>query len=172
MISIWMLQETQSEREALIPIYIHQTVKEYALDITKYTGYFHDGALLEIDARNSYIILSLESAEINPMEIGNIKILSKSNTLFGKLHLKNVTAIKINQELYTNTLSKSHDDGEILDLEIYPGKILLLIQWTNFPPKPKTNDVSRIEIEAEEIHWENIPSAKGYKFHDPASGSD
>lgn len=142
------------------------------MDITKYTGYFHDGSLLEIDARNSHIILSLESAEIDPIEFGNIKILSKSNTLFGKLHLKNVKEIKINQEPYTNTLSKNYDDGEILDLEIYPGEIFLLIQWTNFPPKPKTNDVSRIEIEAEEIYWENIPSAKGYKFHGPAKRSD
>ncbi|MDN3509533.1 MAG: hypothetical protein P0S93_05950 [Candidatus Neptunochlamydia sp.] len=51
------------------------------MDITQYTGYFHDGSLLKIDARNSHIILSLESAEIDPMEFGNIKILSKSNTL-------------------------------------------------------------------------------------------
>lgn len=67
-----MLQETQSQREALIPIYIRQTIKDYALDITQYTGYFHDGSLLEIDARNSHIILSLESVEIDPMEFGNI----------------------------------------------------------------------------------------------------
>ena len=140
------------------------------MDITKYTGYFHDGSLLEIDARDNHIILSLESAEIDPMEIGDVKFLSKSNTLFGKLHLKNVKEVKGIQKPYTSALCKTYDDGEILDLEVQPGEIFLLIQWVNFPPKPKTNDVSSIEIEAEEIYWENIPNAKGYKFHGSAGG--
>lgn len=125
------------------------------MDITKYTGYFHDGSLLEIDARGNHIILSLESAEIDPMEIGNVKVLSKSNTLFGKLHLKNVKEVRVNQKPHASALYKTYDDGEILDLEVHPGEIFLLIQWTNFPPKPKTTDVSRIEVQAEEIYWEN-----------------
>lgn len=156
MISIWMLQETQSQREALIPIYIRQTIKDYALDITQYTGYFHDGSLLEIDARDNHVILFLESAEIDPIEIGDVKVLSKSNTLFGKLRLKNVKEVKVNQKPHASALDKTYDDGEILDLEVHPSEIFLLIQWTNFPPKPKTTDVSRIEIQAEEIYWENI----------------
>ena len=44
------------------------------------------------------IFLILESAEINPNEIEDVKILSKSNTLFGKLHLKNVISIKLNSK--------------------------------------------------------------------------
>lgn len=39
------------------------------MDLTQYTGYFHDGSLLEVDIQGDDIILSLESAEINPLEI-------------------------------------------------------------------------------------------------------
>ncbi len=138
------------------------------MDITNYTGYFHDGSLLEIDHQKDNIVLSLESAEIDPIEIGNVTLLSKSNTLFGKLHLKNIKAVSLNRNLYNGILSKTYDDGEILDLEIYPNEIFLLVEWMNFPPKPEATDVTRIEIEAEEVYWENMPWADGYKFRGSA----
>ena len=135
------------------------------MNIEKYTGYFHDGSLLGIDTTGKDITFSLESAEIDPVEIENVKILSKSNTLFGKLHLKNVKSIKLNRKPYIGVLHKFYDDGEILDFEILPTGIFLLIEWTNFPPKPRINEVSRIEVEAEEVYWENMSWEEGYKFH-------
>jgi len=128
------------------------------LDITKYIGYFHDGYLLDINNLGNSIYLSLESSKIDPNEIENKEILSKSNTLIGKLCLKNVKTIKVDDKPYKDVLLKVYDNGEILDLEVYPGKVSLLIEWVNFPPKPRTSDVSQIEIEAEEIYWENIPT--------------
>ena len=140
------------------------------MNITHYTSYFHDGTLLQIDHRDSCIVFTLESAEIDPMEIGNISILSQSNTLFGKLHLNEVKSVKADPQPCTGVLRKTHDSGEILDLEVHPGKIFLLIAWADYPPKPETNDVSSIDVEAEAIYWENMPSAKGYKFRGPVRG--
>ena len=134
------------------------------MDIANYTAFFHDGSLRDIWSTENNIFLILESAEINPNEIEDVKILSKSNTLFGKLHLKNIKSIKLNRKVYTGVFHKFYDDGEILDFEVYPNEIFLLIEWSNFPPKPKTNDVSRIEIETDEIYWENMSWAEGYKF--------
>ena len=134
------------------------------MNIADYTAFFHDGSLLAIDIEDKGITLTLESAEIDPNEIEDVKILSKSNTLFGKLHLKNIKSIKLNRKVYTGVFHKFYDDGEILDFEVYPNEIFLLIEWSNFPPKPKTNDVSRIEIETDEIYWENMSWAEGYKF--------
>lgn len=31
----------------------------------------------------------------------------------------------------------------------------MLIEWKNSPPRGQANDVSKIEIEAEEIYWES-----------------
>lgn len=140
------------------------------MNITQYTGYFHDGTLLKIDHRDNHIVFTLESAEIDPLEIGDLSILSQSNTLFGKLHLSEVKSIKVDPPPCKEMLCKTHDSGEILDLEVYSGKIFLLIAWVDYPPKPETNDVSSIEVEAENIYWENVPSAKGYKFRGPMCG--
>lgn len=140
------------------------------MNITHYTGYFHDGTLLKIDHRDNRVVFTLESAEIDPLDIGDLSILSQSNTLFGKLHLNEVKSVKVDPQPCTEMLCKTHDSGEILDLEVYPGKIFLLIAWADYPPKPETNDVSSIEIEAEDIYWENMPSAKGYKFRGPVRG--
>ena len=68
------------------------------MDIVNYTAFFHDGSLRDIWSKENNIFLILESAEINPNEIEDVKILSKSNTLFGKLHLKNVISIKLNSK--------------------------------------------------------------------------
>jgi hypothetical protein len=136
---------------------------ESLLDITPYTGYFHDGSILDIEHQEDNTIFSLESAEIDPFEIMNVEILSKSNTLFGKLHLKGIRIIQNSDEASKAVIHKIYDSGEILDLEIYPNRVFLLIQWWNFPPKPRDNDVTTIELEAEEIYWENMAWAGGYK---------
>jgi|GEM_PF-4530056 hypothetical protein len=63
-----------------------------------------------------------------------------------------------------------YDYAEILTLKTNQKEVYLLIEWDNYPPKPHTEKMSEIKIEAEEIHWENIPSAEGYKFHSSGNG--
>ena len=92
------------------------------VDIKSYVDYFHDGSLIDIENINHDIVITLESAEIEPNEINDHTILSKSNTLYGKLQLKQVKAVKLDNEMYEKPLIKLYDDGEILDLEISPEK--------------------------------------------------
>ena len=54
-----------------------------------------------------------------------------------------------------------YDSGSILDFEILNHKVILGIEWTDYPPKPRKSDFSTIEIEAEKIWWENIPDLSG-----------
>jgi len=128
------------------------------MDINKYTGYFHDGTLININHERNQMEFLLESSQILPGKIDDKQLLSSDNTLRGKLHIKNVRKIKVGNKEYKGILRKEYDDGEILDLEINNNKMLLLVEWTNFPPKARVTDVTKIEIEAEKIQWENIPS--------------
>ena len=132
--------------------------KEKKLDITKYTGFFHDGSVLDIDNKNGDVFFLLESSQIDPEMINNRVILSETNTLRGKLCLKNVKTIKVGHKPFEGVLHKIYDDGEILDLEISPGKVFLLVEWVNFPPKSRLTSVDQIEIEAEDVYWENLPA--------------
>jgi hypothetical protein len=52
---------------------------------------------------------------------------------------------------------KNYDGGSILDFEIFKHKVILGIEWTDYPPKVRKSDFTTIEIEAEKIRWENIP---------------
>ncbi len=131
------------------------------MDINKYTGYFHDGTLIGINHLGNNIEFLLESSQIGVDEFFDREVLSDSFTLKGKLHVTNIKDIKINNISTKNILRKEYDDGEILDLEIHNNKILLLIEWTDYPPKNRITDVSKIEIEADKIYWENIPTLCG-----------
>ena len=127
------------------------------MDIKKCTGYFHDGTLIGIYQKKNSLELFLESCQITSGEFVDEKILSKAGTLKGKLCLTGIKNIKVGDKEYTGILRKEYDDGEILHLEIGNNKVLLLVEWKNFPPKPRIRDVGKIEIEAEKIYWENIP---------------
>ena len=37
--------------------------------------------------------------------------------------------------------------------KILKNKIILGIEWTDYPPRPRKSDFSKIEIEAEKIEW-------------------
>lgn len=128
------------------------------MNIKKYVGYFHDGNLININHHGNIVELFIESSQIEENEIDNKETLSKTSTLKGILYLINVKNIKLEDKKYEGILTKIYDDGEILDLEIQGNKILLLVEWKNFPPKVRTSDVSKIEIEADEIYWKNIPT--------------
>ena len=129
------------------------------MNIKKYTSYFHDGGFIGMNRKENNMELFLRSCEISLDEPVDRKILSEDNALKGKLHLIEIKWIKVDDKEDKEIPWKDYDDGEILDLEIDSNKVFLLIEWKNWPPKPRlrTNDVSKIEIEAEKIYWENIP---------------
>ncbi len=97
------------------------------------------------------------SAEIIPEhKIEDIPPLNK-NRITGKLCIDGIRQIKINKRPFTGVLKKTYDSGSILDFEVFSHKVVLGIEWTDYPPNPRKSDFSTIEIEAEKIHWENIP---------------
>ena len=127
------------------------------MNIEKYTGYFHDGGLIGVKRKKNNMELFLRSCEISSEEPIDRKILSEDNALKGKLCLEGVKWIKVDNKENEEIPWKDYDDGEILDLEIDNNKVFLLVEWKNWPPKPSTRDVSKIELEAEKFYWKNIP---------------
>ena len=127
------------------------------MNLSKYGGYFHDGSLINFKHVGNKIEILMLSAEIIPEHmIENMPPLNK-NRITGKLYLEGIKKIKINNESFTGTLKKMYDSGSILDFEVLKHKVILGIEWTDYPPKPRKSDFSKIEIEAEKIRWENIP---------------
>lgn len=127
------------------------------MNIEKYTGYFHDGTLIGIKKKENNIELFLESCGISSDDLIDKKLLSEANTLKGKLCLVGIKSIKVDDKEDKEIPWKEYDDGEILRLRIDNKKVFFLIEWKNFPPKLRTEDVGTIEIEAEKVYWENIP---------------
>jgi hypothetical protein len=127
------------------------------MDLLKYSGYFHDGSLINFKHVGSKLEISMLSAEIIPEHmIKNMPPLIK-NRISGMLCLDRIKSIKINDKPFAGILKKVYDSGSILDLEVLKHKVILGVEWTNYPPKLRESDFSSIEIEAEKIWWENIP---------------
>lgn len=133
------------------------------MNLSKYTGYFHDGSLVNFKHMGNKIEISMLSADIIPEHmIENMPPLNK-NRISGKLYLEGIKEIKINNKPFTGILKKTYDSGSVLDFEISGHKVFLGIEWTDYPPKQRKSDFSAIEIEAAKIHWENIPDlSDGY----------
>lgn len=126
----------------------------------KYTGYFHDGTLIGIQKDADKIEVFMGSAEMDPEEMVDDFLLANDgglHVLKGKLHLEEVKNVAVSNLILIEDLFNIYDDGTILDFDIHDKKVDLGILWTNFSPKPSTNDYSLIEITAERIWWENIP---------------
>ncbi len=130
--------------------------------ISKYSAYFHDGTLFNIQygADPFELILSMESCYLDEEDLKDPIPRSKEDTLRGKLYLKGVKNIHINREKLSTPLKMDYDDGNIFDLEIKNSEVLLAISWCNYPPKARTNDFSTITIDVENVCWENIPDLK------------
>jgi len=126
-------------------------------NISKYAGLFHDGSIIEVDHFNNAVTLSMESAEVDVEDTERDITLSKDDRIRGKLHIENVHCIKVDKKEIQGLLEKRYDEGGIFDFEIKEKYVRLLIDWINYSPKPKVNEFSVIEIEAEKIWWENIP---------------
>lgn len=125
------------------------------MDIKKYTSDFHDGELININHVKDEIELTLSSAEVDPKDIPDL-ILGTNDRIKGKLHLIGVKSVKINNKFLTSNLEMQYHSGEILHLEIKSNQIKIEMLW-------RDNDFhdrgySEIEIDADNIYWENIPN--------------
>ena len=130
------------------------------MDIQKYAGYFHDGIVYDIKQSENELIFSLESAELRPEWNEDNIVLSKRNSICGRIHLLGVRKIIIDEKISTDQLEMTYDEGNIYDLEVNSNRVLLCASWENYHPKtPEVTDFFIYKIEAEKIYWENIPTA-------------
>lgn len=125
--------------------------------IKKYLYEFHDGALLAIECKDEGYVFSLESAEIDRMDMKDGLKLSERGTIKGKLHVEMVRSIKINELIFRDEIKMKYDYGSVFDFNIHGDIVELQISWRNAPQKPSVNDFSTIVINAKNIWWENIP---------------
>lgn len=128
-----------------------------------FTSHFHDGSIIDIAHSSDKITIFMESAEIAPADLPEKYVLSIHNTLKGILHLEQIQSIRIDKQFCQESLHMKGDSAGIMDFEINENSIRLFIEWVNYPPHQKwINMYSKIIIEANKIHWENVPD-----LHDP-----
>jgi len=130
---------------------------EIIMNIKKYTAYFHDGALINIEQKNDRIELSLESSEVDPSDIDDTIKLTNRNTIKGKLYLNEVQSVQINDVPFLGLLEMKYDSANIFNFEIRGNLVELAVSWENFSPKTSVNDFSTIKITAKKMSWETIP---------------
>ncbi|PCI92276.1 hypothetical protein COB11_07770 [Candidatus Aerophobetes bacterium] len=128
------------------------------MDISKYTAFFHDGSVMDIQHTEDKIVFFMASAEMDEDDIKDDINLSKDNSIQGKLHIEGIKRVTVDDELLEKPLRKEYDNGHIFDFEITKNSIELSIDWINFPPKPQINEFSVINVDAKKIYWENIPN--------------
>ncbi len=126
----------------------------------KYQAYFHDGALVDIKHVGNTVEILMSSAEMNPEDMRDNIQLAADDSIKWKLHIEGITSINIRNQESIEILYKTYDSGTILDFEIDNGIVELGILWSNYRPKPPTNDFSIIKIKGNKIWWENIPDLK------------
>lgn len=125
--------------------------------IKKYLSEFHDGALLAIEHVGQDYILSLESAQMDRLDMKDDLSLSERGTIKGKLHLVSGQSIKMNESMVENELKMKYNYGSIFYFAIKDNLIEIQISWRNAPKKSYINEFSTIVIKAENVWWENIP---------------
>ncbi len=126
------------------------------MNIGNYASYFHDGSINAIKNYNNIMEIWMESCEILP-DWKEVDIpLSRDRTIAGKLILLGIKQIFAGDNSIEK-LELVYDDGEILNFSICNDTIELLIVWCNFPPKERTRKFEQINIQSDQIEWENIP---------------
>jgi hypothetical protein len=134
-------------------------IMQYA-KISKYEGIFHDGAIWEIKQNESLLQLCMESAQMLPEWNEDNIILSKRETVTGKLVLEGIKNIKENDSssLEEFRVKESYERAEVFRLRIKSNSVLLLLLWIKYFPEYEESALFKYEIEAEKIYWENIPT--------------
>lgn len=123
------------------------------MDISNYLNCFHDGTVIDIKHSNNNLQFFIESFPIDQNDLSekDPPSLTENKTLKGILHADCIKHIK-----NEGVLCKEYDDGEILDLKVNKNKIVFLIEWKNFPLKKRVTLTNEIEIESDEVYWENV----------------
>ena len=128
--------------------------------LAHYGSYFHDGDLIAIKKYKDEIVFEMESSEIEISDNIYSLPLSIYNTLYGKLHAKNIISIK-NDNIEVKNLKIKYEYGEFLHCEFSDTRIYLIGQWRRFGVKtPRGNPVFDFEVLAKEIYWENTGNIK------------
>ena len=124
------------------------------MNVSKYD--FHDGCIIDIEHFDNKILISMESVEISEDELQEDIVLSKYNTITGKLHIEDIGKIHVNNQEFFGILIKNYDRGYIFSFDIDENKATLVISWETCPPKMyEQTDFISIEITADIIYWEN-----------------
>jgi hypothetical protein len=125
--------------------------------IAKYTAYFHDGSLIDIQYDKGCLCMSLQSAEIHPgeIEMEDEPFLTKQRTLKGRLYFDSIESMMVDDKPYTQPLRMQDDWGEILRLKITKSFVKLFISWECISAHPA--HYSAIVIRARSLIWENDP---------------
>ncbi len=123
-------------------------------DLQKLSDYFHDGSIIDIKQTGRDIEIAMHSAEIT--EDLNVP-LSQYNRIKGILFVNGVESIVCNDIPFVGELTKPYDDGGIVDFTLRQNGVKLAISWDNYPPNPKINEFSDLEIKAKSITWKTIP---------------
>jgi hypothetical protein len=127
------------------------------MDISKYTSFFHDGAIMDIRHVDDSIDLAMYSAEMDEDDLQDDIVLSKDNSIQGWLHIEGIKNITINENPFSGVLKKTHDHVGIFHFELTNVFVEFDLIWENYRPKSEMYDFSSIKIEAEKIWWETIP---------------
>ena len=131
------------------------------MKIESYVDYFHDGSVIDIKHSGHNITIDMSSAEMDPMDLVDDVVLSKRDTIVGRLYILGVRGICINDRQFHGQLAKTHDSGSINNLSIDDTLVSLQVSWSDYPPKPRIEtDLFEIKIEASKIYWENIPNLR------------
>ena len=125
------------------------------MDISKYTAYFHDGGLIDIEHIGNKICLPMISAEIGEDDLVDVQLLSEDHRLKGKLHLEGVRNIWIDEQPFHGVLHKEYDSGNIFDFKWENHTVILIASWSNYPPKDRyQTDLFCYRFNADRIFWE------------------
>ena len=130
------------------------------MNIVSYTGYFHDGSILEIQYVAQDMIISMKSAEMCKEDLLDDATLSENNRMKGKLHIEGIKSIKENDKNFSGIFGMKYENAEISNFDLINGNLKLNIIWGSFSPYFNTKNFSILQIEAEKIWWENLPDLK------------
>ncbi|MFZ4772726.1 MAG: hypothetical protein ACOYK9_01895 [Chlamydiia bacterium] len=138
------------------------------INFKKYTGYFHDGDLNNIQTDGQDIRLFIESAQLDQEEFEPGFSLNEDDRIQGILYLKNVSKIQINDKISEKPLHVISECGEIYKLKLNDKQFTLVMEWVKFTDKT-FREFMVYEISFEEAVFYIDESQKNSSYHQPKS---
>lgn len=126
------------------------------MNIEKYSSYFHDGLIDDVNIVGKEIIFTMSSSQLDDDENEDNINLSRFNEIRGRLHLLNPKNILINDAV------ASYDDlkytfGDILHLGFSPRQVVLNVSWYI---DEKNTTFQNIIFDSSHYYFENIPDLR------------